>query len=210
MALEACPELSAILTPEVLENPSCAPFSAVAELESLANQLLPENDRNNGLTVRWGWERHGVRAAAMLAIALKDPRVANPCRYFGKLATSPPTGQLDLRFNLMRALKWQKVAAVEPDAPLPSRWPEPPGKNHPTWVAVAEALSKLIRRGAFDTWFAPSVGFVSLGEEVLTIAANPTAAMRIRTDFRQHLLRAAREAGLKVSSVVVLDRKVLP
>lgn len=209
MAVQVCPDLSGILTAEVLEDPSNASYGACAELEAIATRLLPEGERNNALTVRWGWERHGVRAAAMLAIALKDPRVANPCRYFGKLATSPATGQLDLRLNLMRARKWQKLAPAEPDAPLPNHWPSPPGKDHPTWVAIAEVLAQHIRRGSFDTWFAPSVGFVSLEDGVLTIAANPTAAERIGAEFRTHVLLAAEEAGFTVSSLVVQSRGLL-
>ena len=206
MAVKVCPDLSAVLTPAVLDDPSSAPPSACAQLEEIAARLLPEGDRNNALTVRWGWSRHGVRAAAMLAIALKDPRVLNPCRYFGKLATSPATGELDLRLNLMRALQSSNAPPPAPPRPARSKWPEPPGKQHPTWVAISAILVRTMRRGSFDTWFAPSVGFVSLEDETLTLAANPTAATKICQEFRRDVLSAAAEAGFKVSRLVVEGR----
>lgn len=223
MAVEVCPALSAILTPEIIANPAQAGLLQERQLDQLANETLPEPHRNNGLSVQWSWRRHGIRSAAMLAVALTDPKVVNPCRYFGRLATSPPTGELDLRLNLARILKWQNKsappiehietvavspAAAEVDASfIPATWPTPPGADHPTWLAIAQALRRRIGKGRFDTWFAPNVGFAGFEQGVLAISAPTIPAERISKEFHGHVIAAAAEAGFKVVKLMVTVRR---
>lgn len=233
MAVEACPELSEAVTPEIIADPSLAGILVERQLEQLARDLLPDPHRNNDLTVGWVWRRHGIRTAAMLAVALKSPRVVDPCRYFGSLAKSPPSNELDFRLNLIGILKWQRLSApaadsadpasaqeaAAPPAPLPTlapavelptSWPAAPGADHPTWVAIAEALRRRIGKGRFDTWFAPNVGFTGLEGGLLALTAPAIPADRIKREFTGHVLAAARDAGFKVDQLLFAVRRFMP
>lgn len=204
MAVRVSPALGSVLGPEVLANPASAGTAALVELERLAAELLPEQHRNNEVTVRWGWSRHGVRTAAMLAIALGDPKVENPCRYFGRLACAEPGSSLDLRLNLARILRERGISPeAEPAAAaLPSQVVAPPGADDPDWVSIAGELARRIRTGPFGAWFS-QVGFHGISDGVLSISAPGTAADKIRREYLKDVCAAAQAVGHEVSRVMV-------
>lgn len=194
----------------MIKNPASATADVIRELERIALELLPEEGRNNDDTVRWGWSRHGVRTVAMLAVALGDPRVQNPCRYFGRLACSDPGPSLDLRLNLARILRERGVPVVEPAAGREVGLPAPalilPGADDPHWLAIAAVLRRQLREGPFGAWFSQA-GFHGLADGVLSLSAPPTAADRIRENYRNAVIEAACEAGLVVNRLVITPRR---
>lgn len=229
-AIQVCPRLRPLLPDHVLADPASATPSDAARIAAAAPSLLPEPERNNGLSMQWGWARHGIRAVAMLAIALEDPKVRNPCSYFGWMATRSPDGAPDLRLNLARILRAKGdippiVATPAPEAEpsddvgkMPSRAPveqvnEPlplmfaPGVDDPRWKAIDVELRRLIREGAYGSWFG-RVGFHGLTDGVLHLST-PTglAADRIRHDYIPAIIAAADACGVFVDRVVMTVRK---
>jgi len=225
--VQVCPRLRPLLPDHVLANPASATPADAARIAAAAPSLLPEPERNNGLSMQWGWARHGIRAVAMLAIALEDPKVRNPCSYFGWMATRSPDGAPDLRLNLARILREKgEIPPIEaapapepaPDvvtgspAPLPAA-DEPlplmfaPGLDDPRWQAIDVELRRLIREGAYGSWFG-RVGFHGLTDGVLHLST-PTglAADRIRHDYIPAIIAAAETAGVFVDRVVMTVRK---
>jgi hypothetical protein len=226
-AVQVCPRLRSLLPDHVLADPASATPADAARIAAAAPSLLPEPERNNGLSMQWGWARHGIRAVAMLAIALEDPKVRNPCSYFGWMATRSPDGAPDLRLNLARILREKgEIPPIEaapapepaPDvvtgspAPLPAA-DEPlplmfaPGLDDPRWQAIDVELRRLIREGAYGSWFG-RVGFHGLTDGVLHLST-PTglAADRIRHDYIPAIIAAAETAGVFVDRVVMTVRK---
>jgi hypothetical protein len=209
MAVQVVPALCPAVPPEVIGDPSSAGAGVVRELERIALELLPEEGRNNDETGRWGWSRHGVRTVAMLAVALGDPRVQNPCRYFGRLACSDPGPSLDLRLNLARILRERDLPMVETAAGeggLQTPTLAAPGADDPCWLAIAAVLRQQLREGPFGAWFS-QVGFHGLTDGVLSISAPPTAAARIRDNYRTAVIEAAAEAGFAIDRLVIIPRQ---
>jgi hypothetical protein len=229
-AMQVCPRLRPLLPDHVLANPANATPADTARIATAAPSLLPEPERNNGLSMQWGWARHGIRAVAMLAIALEDPKVRNPCNYFGWMATRSPDGAPDLRLNLARILREKGDIPPIETAPAPELEPsenigatrsaaltkavdEPlplmfaPGVDDPRWQAIDVELRRLIREGAYGSWFG-RVGFHGLTDGVLHLST-PTglAADRIRHDYLPAIIAAAETAGVFVDRVVMTVRK---
>ena len=216
MAVQVCPALGEVASPDVIENPALAGTEALRRLQEFADVALPERHRNNDLTVQWAWSNHGVRAVAMLAVALEHAHVQHPGRYFGKLALSPPGPALDLRVNLRRILADRGIpATVAPapagpsPAPVPNRVTAPTGAVDPAWLAIRRELKARLRTGAFGSWF-PQVGYHGISDGVLSLSAPATAADRIRGDLRQDVLAAARAAGFAVTRLSVTARRTAP
>ena len=133
----------------------------------------------------------------MLAIALADPDVDNPCRYFGWMAKQDPRGAPDLRLNLVRILKARGLALPPahalattsrpaPKPPLPTSVQPPPGTDDPTWLAIVKPLRAIVREGAYGSWFARD---------------------KIERDFIPAILTAAEAAELEVRRVLVSVRR---
>ena len=211
-AVEVCPRLAPLVRSVVLQTPASATSEDAARIAAAAAELLPEPDRNNDKTVIWGWHRHGIRVVTMLAIALEDPEVRSPCSYFGKLAVQE-RGATDLRLNLARILR-QKNGV--PSAPVeeevrPAVEPPPlmfaPGSEDAPWPEISSALRRLVREGAYGSWF-NRVGFHGVEDGVLTLST-PTgiAADRIKADYLPAILMAAEEAGVFVERVILTVRK---
>jgi DnaA N-terminal domain len=229
-AVQVCPRLRPLLPDHVLANPASATPADAARIAAAAPSLLPEPERNNGLSMQWGWARHGIRAVAMLAIALEDPKVRNPCSYFGWMATRSPDGAPDLRLNLARILREKGVIPPLEDAPAPKAEPpgevlappspaltedaaEPlplmfaPGVEDPRWQAIDVELRRLIREGAYGSWFG-RIGFHGLTDGVLNLSTpNSTSADRIKRDYIPAILMAAETAGVFVDRVLMTVRK---
>lgn len=228
-AVQVCPRLRPLLPDHVLANPASATPADAARIAAAAPSLLPEPERNNGLSMQWGWARHGIRAVAMLAIALEDPKVRNPCSYFGWMATRSPDGAPDLRLNLARILREKGVippieagpapeAAAAPhprpppppiaeavDEPLPLMFA--PGVEDPRWQAIDGELRRLVREGAYGSWFG-RIGFHGLTDGVLHLSTpNGVAADRIKRDYIPAILMAAEAAEVFVDRVVITVRK---
>lgn len=134
------------------------PPEDAARIAAAAATLLPKPERNNDKAVIWGWRRHGIRVVTELAIALEDPEVRSPCSYFGKLAVQE-RGAADLRLKLAQILR-QKNGV--PSAPIeeemtPAAEPPPlmfaPGSKDDPWPEISSALRRLVRGGAYGSWF---------------------------------------------------------
>ncbi|MGC1304682.1 MAG: helix-turn-helix domain-containing protein [Caulobacteraceae bacterium] len=216
MALQACPELGEYVSAEVLRNPLSAAPEDGARIAAAAEALLPEAERNNGKTALWGFRRHGARIAVMLAVALKDRQVQNPARYFGRFASSDRSGSLDLRHNLTRILRDTSRVEDPPAAPKPT--PADPattfmagrGADDPIWMAIDAHLRRLVRTGAYGSWFS-RLGFLGIQDGVLTLLApGATAAQRLKNDHLRDILAAAEAAGHRVQKVVIVTKSATP
>lgn len=204
-ALQLCPRLAPLVPQRVLDNPAAVTASDMAAWMDAAQQLLPDPDRNNAETCRWGLARHGARVVVMLALALEDPTVKDPCKFFG-WAVTRPRGGVDLRSNLAGALRARGVKAP-PTPQLPAAaLVGGPNSDDPTWLAIDKHLLSIIRAGAHGSWFG-RVGFHGIAGGVLHISTpSATAAARIKDQFLEPLRTAALRTGLEVDRVVVMLR----
>jgi hypothetical protein len=218
-AVRICPRLAPLVPDHVLKDPSTATPEDAARIAAAAPLLLPDPERNNSLSVQWGWARHGIRVVTMLAIALEDPEVRSPCAYFGAFATKPSGGVPDLRLNLARILKQKGEIPPAEITPAPRREavfePQPelaplmfaPGADDPPWPEINAELRRLIRDGAHGSWF-NRIGFHGIVDGVLTLST-PTgiAADRIKRDYVEAIKLAAETVGVFVDRVVLTVRK---
>ena len=208
MAVQACPALAVAVSRQTLANPAGASIVELAASRNAAmaaaDRLLPEPDRNNGTTMGWAWARHGLRALAMLAVAIEDPRVKNRCAYFGAMAKADPMRAPDLRLNLARILREKDQA---PGSAAIEAVDQAAGDNHAAWAEISAKLQDLVRAGAWGSWFG-RVQCRGLSDQVLTLTTpNSTAAERIRLQFRPSIIEAAAQAGHAVERVVVTVRR---
>jgi len=204
-AVQVCPRLAPLVPAHVLADPSSAGPADAARIAAAAAELLPETERNNALSVTWGWRRHGPRVIAMLAIALEDPAIQNPCKYFGWMATRDPEGAPDLRLNFARIMRAKgEIPAVPPPPPALM---DSPGAEDPKWQAIDAELQRIVRQGAYGSWFG-RIGFHGIEAGVLTLSTlSGVAADKIKRDFVPAILEACDAAGENVQRVVVTLRK---
>ena len=204
-AVQVCPRLAPLVPASVLADPASAGPADAARIAGAAEDLLPETERNNGLSVSWGWRRHGPRVIAMLAIALEDPEVRDRCKYFGWMATRDPDGAPDLRLNFARIMRAKgEIPAV--DTP-PAALMDSPGAEDPKWQAIDAQLQRLVRQGPYGSWFG-RIGFHGISEGVLNLSTlSGVAADRIKRDFVPAILEAAEAAGEVVDRVVITVRR---
>jgi hypothetical protein len=210
-AVQICPRLAPLVPPHVLADPTSAGPDLAARIAAAAEEWLPEADRNNPLTVSWGWARHGPRVVAMLAIALEDPTIRNPCSYFGWMCTRDPNGAPDLRLNFARIMK---AKGEIPDAGPPAAEPPPepvlmdsPGADDPKWQAIDAELQKIVRQGAYGSWFS-RIGFHGIEDGVLMLSTRSgLAADKLKKEYIPQILAAAESAGEGVSRVQISVRR---
>ena len=204
-AVQVCPRLAPLVPATVLANPASAGPADAARIAAAADAWLPEAERNNGLSVSWGWRRHGPRVIAMLAIALEDPSIRDRCKYFGWMATRDPDGAPDLRLNFARIMRAKgEIPAVE--AP-PAALMDSPGAEDPKWQAIDAQLQRLVRQGAYGSWFG-RIGFHGITDGILTLSTlSGVAADRLKRDFLPVILEAAEAAGEAVERVVITVRR---
>ena len=215
-ALLICPRLAALVGDHILKDPASAGPADIARIAEAAERWLPEIRRNNALSVGWGWARHGVRVITMLAIALEDPRINDPGKYFGWMVTRTAAGAPDLRLNLARIMREKgevPAAAASPAAHVddqdlvpPAKLMDAPGSEDPTWQAIDTALRGIIREGAYGSWFS-RIGFHGLKDGLLMLSTpSKLAADRIQREFAVAILQAAEAAEVFVERVVVTLR----
>lgn len=149
VAVKICPQISGLVTPRLLDNPLAGAPETAEALARLAAQILPDPDRNNDQTAMWGWRSHGARTITMLAIALADPQVLSPNRYFGRLVSSG-SDALDLRLNLQRLLRSGATVAGREDVgfgrEVPPLASEASAARPPAETPVAGAASPPLPR----------------------------------------------------------------
>jgi len=215
-ALQACPELSGCVSAQIIENPLCATPEDAAKIADAAEALLPQTDRNNGDTALWGFRRHGARIAVMLAVALKDPNVQNPSKYFGALATWDTSRSLDLRLNLARLLRDPGRVPPQPPSPpigetiVANTALTGPGSDDPVWVAIDAEIRKSVREGPYGSWFG-RLGFHGIEDGVMALSApGHTAADRLRAAYLGDIRAAAEAAGYPVEQVLLSVRSTSP
>ena len=204
-AVQVCPRLAPLVPAHVLADPASAGPADAARIAAAADELLPEAERNNGLSVSWGWRRHGPRVIAMLAIALEDPSIRDRCKYFGWMATRDPDGAPDLRLNFARIMRAKgEIPAVAPPA---AALMDSPGAEDPKWQAIDAELQRIVRQGAYGSWFG-RIGFHGIDAGVLMLSTlSGIAADRIKRDFVPAILEAAEAAGETVERVVITVRR---
>ena len=203
-AFQVSPRIAALVGPAAVADPASVTPADLARVAAAVDDLLPERERNNDRTFAWALKRHGVRAIAMLAIAIEDPDVRSPCKYFGRMASYEPKGAPDLRLNFARVLKAKgDIPPAEPPPPLMSA----PGVDDPVWQKIAEPLRRLVREGAYGSWFG-RIGFHGIDEGVLTLSTlSQIAADRIKRDYIDAILHAAEVAEVYVDRVIITLRK---
>lgn len=203
-AFQVSPRIAALVGPGAVADPASVTPADLARVAAAVDDLLPERERNNDQTFAWALKRHGVRAIAMLAIAIEDPDVRSPCKYFGRMASYEPKGAPDLRLNFARVLKAKgDIPPAEPPPPLMAA----PGVDDPVWQKIAEPLRRLIREGAYGSWFG-RIGFHGIDEGVLTLSTlSQIAADRIKRDYVDAILHAAEVAEIYVDRVIITLRK---
>jgi hypothetical protein len=204
-AVQVCPRLAPLVPDHVLADPASAGPADAARIAAAADELLPEAERNNGLSVSWGWRRHGPRVIAMLAIALEDPSIRDRCKYFGWMATRDPDGAPDLRLNFARIMRAKgEIPAVAPPA---AALMDSPGAEDPKWQAIDAELQRIVREGAYGSWFG-RIGFHGIDAGVLILSTlSGVAADRIKRDFVPAILEAAEATGETVERVVISVRR---
>jgi hypothetical protein len=203
-AFQVSPRIAALVSPTVLADPLSASPADIARIAAAVGDLLPEPERNNGQTFAWALKRHGVRAIAMLAIAIEDPDVRSPCKYFGKMASYDPMGAPDLRLNFARILK----AKGDIPAPSPATLMEAPGQDDPCWQRIDTELRRIVRTGAYGSWFG-RVGFHGLRDGILQLSTpNAISADKLRAEFMDHIRKAAETAGEEVERVIITVRRL--
>ncbi len=210
-AVQVCPRLASLVGDHILADPASAGPADVARIAAAAETWLPEIERNNALSVGWGWARHGPRVIAMLAIALEDPAIQSPCKYFGWMVTRTAQGAPDLRLNLARIMRVKgeiplpDVTAAPKPAPLPLMFA--PGADEAPWPEINAEILRLIRMGAHGSWFG-AIGFHGISDGVITLST-PTgiAADRIKRDYVDAIKLAAGTVGVFVDRVVLTVRK---
>jgi hypothetical protein len=210
-AIQVCPRLAPLVRDALLANPASAGPEDAARVAAAATEFLPQPERNNDQTAIWGWRKHGIRIVTMMAIALEDPEVRSACSYFGKLATQE-RGAADLRLNLARILRQKgEVPPAEGPPTLQETEPPPlmfaPGVDEAPWPEISAELRRLIREGAYGSWF-NRVGFHGMTDGVLSIST-PTgiAADRIKQDYVEAIKQAAETVGVFVERVMISVRK---
>ncbi len=203
-AFQVSPRIAALVGPGAVADPASVTPADLARVAAAVDDLLPERERNNDQTFAWALKRHGVRAIAMLAIAIEDPDVRSPCKYFGRMASYEPRGAPDLRLNFARVLKAKgDIPPPGPPPPLMSA----PGVDDPVWQKIAEPLRRLVREGAYGSWFG-RIGFHGIDEGVLTLSTlSQIAADRIKRDYVDAILHAAEVAEVYVDRVIITLRK---
>jgi len=204
-AVQVCPRLAPLVPATVLADPASAGPADAARIAAAAEEWLPEAERNNGLSVSWGWRRHGPRVIAMLAIALEDPAVRDRCKYFGWMATRDPDGAPDLRLNFARIMRAKgEIPGIEPP---PAALMDSPGAEDPKWQAIDAQLQRLVRQGAYGSWFG-RIGFHGITDGILNLSTlSGVAADRLKRDFVAVILEAAEAAGEAVERVVITVRR---
>ena len=210
-AVQICPRLAPLVPDHVLADPASAGPEVAARIAAAAEEWLPEADRNNPLTVSWGWARHGARVIAMLAIALEDPTIKSPCSYFGWMCTRDPDGAPDLRLNFARIMKAKgDIPDVGPPVDAPPAEPvliETPGAEDPKWQAIDAELQKIVRQGAYGSWFT-QIGFHGIEGGVLMLSTrSKLAADKLKQEYVPQILAAAEAAGEAVDRVVITVRR---
>ena len=203
-AFQVSPRIAALVGPAAVADPASVTPADLARVAAAVDDLLPECERNNDQTFAWALKRHGVRAIAMLAIAIEDPDVRSPCKYFGRMASYEPNGAPDLRLNFARVLKAKgDIPAAEPQPALMAA----PGADDPVWQKIEAPLRRLVREGAFGSWFG-RVGFHGVEDGVLNLSTpSQIAADRIKRDYLDALLHAAEVAEVFVDKVIITLRK---
>lgn len=204
-AVEACPTLAGWVSSSVLEDPLGATIEDRARIVAAAEALLPEPERNNGLTAEWCLRRHGVRTFAMLAAALTQADAKRPANHlFGWYATAPGSDHVDLLRRLTSAPR--PYGAATAAAPV-DRTPVVvgPGASDPVWLAITAELRQQVRPGAYGSWFG-QIGFHGVANHVLSLSAPPTAAARLRSEYVSVIREAAEAAGIDVAKVAIVAR----
>jgi hypothetical protein len=181
MALDLSPKLSAALAPD---GARVTPRLAGNRLNDALAELFPEGKaRNIGHTFLWAARRFGAGAWLRLAIAIEDPAVKDPIRYFGWLATTDQTIDIAPNIERLRALH---PPPLKLDAPADDL-----GR------AAAEAIAGRIGAETFNAWFDRKATRFGVFRGDLLIETESAAALRKMRDLSADLNAAAGVLGFE-------------
>lgn len=191
--IEAClkisPKLRNALVPD---NQPLNPEQAAKRLIEALPVLFPNADITSiGHTLRWAIRRYDIRVFECLTVALEDPKVSDPERYFGWVTTT--SKKVNLRFALERVRR-KNPPPVEIDFPLNSLGQE-----------IARHLARHIGGAKYNTWFArDKTRFRQQGDKLVIETISSFAADRMATHLGSALRVAAGAVGFKTYKVAVI------
>jgi hypothetical protein len=181
MALDLSPKLAAALAPD---GARVTPRLAGNRLNDALAELFPDGKaRNIGHTFLWAARRFGAGAWLRLAIAVEDPAVKDPIRYFGWLATTDQAIDINGNIDRLRALH---PPAMKLDAPRDSF-----GR------AAAEAIADRLGVEVYNAWFDGQATRFAVSGDTLLIETESPAALRKFESFRDDLNAAAGSLGFE-------------
>ncbi|HVJ35201.1 MAG TPA: helix-turn-helix domain-containing protein [Terriglobia bacterium] len=192
-AIEQSPTLSAL--PFLQELGARTINEILSLLRNAISTLFPA--RNSVMTWDWGMKRHGWRIGLCLIAALDDPTVRDQGRMFGYLATRVDPGQLDLGANFRRIEKGRASSDAAPSAATETVEFGP--ALDPTWRQIVNALEADLGAATVKAWIVPLTFRDIEGGYLRLMTAKRFYADRVRQEFEQPILRAARRAGFEVS-----------
>ena len=188
--LKISPKLRRALVPD---NRPLPPEDAARRLYEALPELFAGADQTSiSHTLRWAVKRYGIRVFECLTVALEDPKVSDPERYFGWITTTSKT--VDLTFALERVRR-KNPAPVEIDFPV---------------NALGQIMAKVIARYAgaakYNTWFASDkTRFRQEGDRVVIETTSRLAAERMETHMSSALRTAMQAAGFKSCKVRIVE-----
>lgn len=185
-ALALSPKLRSALAPE---GEGITVELARERISLALPTLFPRGEaRSIGHTLLWCWQRHGASALVRLAVAIEDPKIKDPERYFGWLSTT--TEAIDLSAQIAR------IRAKNP-APIRPQLPEDDfGRK------AALAIIRGIGAAAYNSWLRPDETSYRqakgrTGGDILVIETNSEFRRReVIVRFERRLREAAAELGL--------------
>lgn len=143
------------------------------QIDTLLSTLSTDlTRRNNRSTWTWATRRYGVAAITMLGVAIDDPNVHCPARFFGWLATT--SENIDLTANLERI---RQRSSAPPSEASPPAFPE---------------LQRMLGHERYQAWFS-ATRLVMRGTDAVILAPTAFVAEWIRNNFCTELRLLAKK-----------------
>ena len=146
-AVQVCPRLAPLVPDHVLADPASATPADAARIAAAAAVLLPEPERNNGLSVQLGLAPGtGSAWSPCWPSRWRTPRSAAPAATSAGWPPASPDGAPDLRLNLARILREKGDDSAGRGGPGAERRPWRRGSTSPHAEDAAEPPDVRARR----------------------------------------------------------------
>lgn len=194
-ALSLSPQLRKLLAPE---NEPLSAIEALNRMPDALRTLFGSDRRGTALhTFKWALGRSGFEAFIQLAVALEDPMVKEPIRFFGKMATNAEPW--DLTENIKR---------VREKNPAPMELDEPAGDQAKRFARI---LSASIGIGAYNSWFGSARTRYEFDGDTIRISVSSSfAADEIPNRFGKQLIEAVAKFGDAMKLRIGVDPSLKP